>query len=66
MYGSLLLLTWRAFFKYLSVPGLVVAVLITVLLLVAGLIEEKEHLAFFGPVYLEYRKTTKMLLPFLF
>jgi protein-S-isoprenylcysteine O-methyltransferase Ste14 len=33
--------------------------------MVAGFIEEKENLAFFGPAYLEYRKTTKMFLPFL-
>ncbi len=66
MYGSLLLLIWGAFFKHLSMPGLLVVVVTTVLLLIVGLIEEKENLAFFGPVYLEYRKTTKMFLPFLF
>lgn len=64
MYGSLQLLTWGAFFKHLSSPGLVVAALTTVFLLVAGLIEEKENLEFFGPAYLEYCKTTKMFLPF--
>ena len=65
MYGSLLLLTWGAFFKHISIPGLLVVVVTTVLLLIVGLIEEKENLAFFGPVYLEYRRTTKMFLPFL-
>ncbi len=65
MYGSLLLLTWGAFFKHISMPGLLVAVVTTVLLITVGLIEEKENLAFFGPTYLEYRKTTKMFLPFL-
>ena len=65
MYGSLLLLTWGAFFKHLSMPGLLAAVIATVFVLAAGIIEERENLAFFGPAYLEYRKTTKMFLPFL-
>jgi protein-S-isoprenylcysteine O-methyltransferase Ste14 len=64
MYSSLLLLNWGAFFKHFSLPGLMAAVLTTVVLVVAGSIEEKENLAFFGPGYLEYRKTTKMFLPF--
>ncbi|MBU1566243.1 MAG: isoprenylcysteine carboxylmethyltransferase family protein [Proteobacteria bacterium] len=66
MYGSLLLLTWGAFFKHLSVSGLVAGALTTILLFVVGLIEEKENLEFFGNTYLEYRKPTKMFLPFLF
>ncbi len=66
MYGSLLLLAWGAFFKHISIPGLLVVVVTTALLLVVGLIEEKENLEFFGPVYIQYRKTTKMFLPFLF
>ncbi|OGQ96202.1 MAG: protein-S-isoprenylcysteine methyltransferase [Deltaproteobacteria bacterium RIFOXYD12_FULL_57_12] len=65
MYSSLLLLAWGAFFKHFSLAGLVVIVATTVFLVVAGFIEEKENLAFFGPEYLEYRKTTKMFLPFL-
>ncbi|HEX9716200.1 MAG TPA: isoprenylcysteine carboxylmethyltransferase family protein [Desulfurivibrionaceae bacterium] len=65
MYSSLLLLAWGAFFKHFSPAGLVVVAATTVFLMVAGFIEEKENLAFFGPAYLEYRKTTKMFLPFL-
>lgn len=65
MYSSLLLLAWGTFFKHLSLPGLVAITATTVFLVTAGLIEEKENIAFFGPAYLEYRKTTKMFLPFL-
>ncbi len=66
MYSSLLLLAWGTFLKHFSLSGLVAVAVTTVFLIVAGLIEEKENLAFFGPAYLEYRKTTKMFLPFLF
>ena len=65
MYSSLLLLAWGAFFKHFSPAGLVVVAGTTGFLMIAGFIEEKENLAFFGPAYLEYRKTTKMFLPFL-
>lgn len=65
MYSSLLLLAWGAFLKHFSFPGLLAIITTTVFLLVAGLIEERENLAFFGPAYLKYRKTTKMFLPFL-
>lgn len=66
MYGSLLLLAWGTFLKHFSRPGLVTVVLTTIFLVVAGLVEEQENLAFFGPAYHEYRKTTRMFLPFLF
>lgn len=65
MYSSLLLLAWGAFLKQYSLAGLVAVAATTVFLVIAGLIEEKENIAFFGPVYLEYRKTSKMFLPFL-
>ena len=65
MYSSLLLLAWGAFLKHFSPAGLVVVAATTGFLVVAGGIEEKENLAFFGPAYREYRKTTKMFLPFL-
>ncbi len=66
MYSSLMLLAWGAFLKHFSLLGLAVVAATTVFLVVAGYIEEQENLEFFGPVYLEYRKTTKMFLPFLF
>jgi protein-S-isoprenylcysteine O-methyltransferase Ste14 len=66
MYSSLLLLNWGAFFKHLSLPGLVAATMTTIFVVVAGFIEEKENLDFFGLAYRDYQKTTKMFLPFLF
>jgi protein-S-isoprenylcysteine O-methyltransferase Ste14 len=66
MYSSLLLLNWGAFFKHLSWPGMASAIITTIFVVVAGFIEERENLDFFGPVYGEYQKTTKMFLPYLF
>ena len=65
MYGSLLLLAWGAFCKHFSEPGLADVALTSLFLLVAGLVEERENIAFFGAAYLDYRKTTRMFLPFL-
>ncbi|MFA6497899.1 MAG: isoprenylcysteine carboxylmethyltransferase family protein [Desulfurivibrionaceae bacterium] len=64
MYSSLLFLAWGAFIKHFSLTGLGLITTTTVFLVIAGFIEEKENIAFFGPTYLEYRKTTKMFLPF--
>jgi protein-S-isoprenylcysteine O-methyltransferase Ste14 len=66
MYSSLLLLNWGAFFKHLSLPGMAAATITTIFVVVAGFIEERENLGFFGPAYGQYQKTTKMFLPFLF
>lgn len=66
MYSSLLLLAWGAFFKHLSLLGLLITILTTILTVILGHIEEKENLVFFGPDYIEYKKTSKMFLPFLF
>ncbi len=65
MYSSLLLLAWGAFLKHPNPLGLGVVVLTSLFIFIAGRIEESENLAFFGPDYQEYQKTTKMFLPFL-
>jgi len=66
MYSSLLLLAWGTFLKHFSFTAVAVIAATTLFLVIAAFIEEKENLAFFGPIYREYRKTTKMFLPFLF
>ena len=63
MYSSLMLLAWGAFLKHFSLAGAAVVGVTSLFLIVAGIIEERENLAFFGPAYLQYRKTTKMFLP---
>ena len=65
MYSSLLLLAWGAFFKHFTIFGLGLVLLTSLFLYITGLMEEKENLAFFGPTYREYMKSTKMFLPFI-
>ena len=64
MYSSLLFLSWGVFFKRLSWQGIVASLLATLFLFLTAIVEEKENLKSFGPGYAEYRKKTKMFIPF--
>ena len=66
MYSSLLLLAWGAFLKHISLFSVVVVGATSLLLYATARAEERENLAFFGGVYREYMKRTRMFLPFLF
>ena len=65
-YGSLLFLAWGVFLKSVSIIGLVLAVLTTMLLVLTGKFEERENIRYFGNEYIEYMKRTKMFIPFMF
>lgn len=65
-YSSLLFLGWGTMLKHLSWVGLILAIANTVLLIVTARIEEKENIEYFGDAYLEYMRTTKMFLPFIY
>jgi protein-S-isoprenylcysteine O-methyltransferase Ste14 len=66
MYCSLLLLSWGLFFKYPSWWGIIFVVLTSVCLYATARIEEKENITTFGASYLEYMKSSKMFIPYLF
>jgi protein-S-isoprenylcysteine O-methyltransferase Ste14 len=66
MYSSLLLLSWGAMFKYLSVASVLLTALATVFLMLAARFEERENLAFFGEIYQEYMGRSKKFLPRVF
>lgn len=66
LYSSLFLLTWGIFFKMPSVVGMVLAVSATLFLIATAKADEAECIHFFGVPYLEYRKKTKMFIPYLF
>jgi protein-S-isoprenylcysteine O-methyltransferase Ste14 len=66
LYSSLLFLAWGIFFKNPSLPGGLLALAVTLLLVVTARIEEAEDLAFFGQPYREYMNRTTMFIPFLF
>jgi protein-S-isoprenylcysteine O-methyltransferase Ste14 len=65
MYGSLLLLAWGAFFKRPSLAGGALAAIATAALYATARMEEKENIQRFGKAYVEYRRRTKMFVPYL-
>jgi protein-S-isoprenylcysteine O-methyltransferase Ste14 len=66
LYSSLVFLAWGIFFKIPSVPGAALGLLATAFLLATAKTDEAECIRFFGPAYEEYRKHTKMFVPFMF
>jgi len=66
LYSSLLFLAWGTFFKHPSSVGVGLAVLATFFLTMTAKVEEGENISFFGDVYRDYMKETKMFVPFLF
>lgn len=65
LYGSLLSLAWGTFLKRPALVGAAIAVLASAALLATAKLEEKENLRRFGDAYTEYRKSTKMFVPYL-
>lgn len=66
MYSSLLLLTWGALFKHVSVYSLGVALATSLVIYIAAKTEEKENYLFFGDAYKSYMDKTKMFVPFIY
>jgi protein-S-isoprenylcysteine O-methyltransferase Ste14 len=66
MYSSLLFLAWGVFFKAPAWPGGLLALAAAGLLVATARAEETEDVRFFGPVYQEYMRRTRMFIPFLF
>ncbi len=66
LYSSLLFLGWGAFFKSVTLVSAVLTIAISVFLFATAKTEEAENLAKFGEEYIQYRKMTKMFVPFLF
>jgi protein-S-isoprenylcysteine O-methyltransferase Ste14 len=64
LYSSLLFLTWGIFLKHVTLLMLVFALLSTAFLFATALMEERENIAFFGEKYREYRRRTKMFIPY--
>jgi protein-S-isoprenylcysteine O-methyltransferase Ste14 len=65
LYSSLLYLTWGIYFKQ-PLPGLLlVSIASSVFLFLTAWFEEKEDIAYFGDEYREYRRKSKMFIPFI-
>ncbi len=65
MYASLLFLGWGAFLKHVTFLSIVLILLVTVFVIFAARVEERENLSFFGPDYLDYICRTKMFIPYI-
>lgn len=66
MYAALLFLAWGALLKDISVPSLVFAGGASIALYFTALRDEEECKCHFGADYLEYIKTSKRFVPFVF
>ena len=66
LYSSLIFLTWGIFFKHPVLEFRPVAIFSTACLIMTATIEERENTEYFGEQYSEYRKRSKMFIPFLF
>jgi protein-S-isoprenylcysteine O-methyltransferase Ste14 len=64
LYCSFLLLTWGSFLFVPSWQAGFLAVVVTLNIIVAARVEEKENLLYFSAVYCDYMKRTKMFIPF--
>jgi protein-S-isoprenylcysteine O-methyltransferase Ste14 len=66
MYSSLLFLAWGIFCKDPSLAAGLLAAAATGFLVATARADEAECQRFFGPAYREYKKRTKMFIPYLF
>ncbi len=66
MYSSLLLLSWGALLKNITIYGILAVLITTAFLVATAKMEERENILFFGSSYEEYIKRTKMFIPYLF
>ena len=65
MYSSLLFLAWGAFLKNISLLSIVLVFMASGLLFAAARVEERENILYFGKTYEEYRRRTKMFIPWI-
>ena len=66
MYASLMALAWGFFFRDPALLAFTLAALVSFLLHLTGLADERECLAYFGQPYADYMRRTRRFVPFLF
>ena len=66
MYSALLFLAWGAFLKDISLPSILLVGGANIALFFTALREEEECKHYFGIHYIEYIKTSKRFVPFMF
>jgi len=65
IYGSFIFGAWGILFKNISWHSLVIAVNVTILTVITALREEAENIQYFGNEYIDYKKQTRMFVPFI-
>jgi protein-S-isoprenylcysteine O-methyltransferase Ste14 len=66
LYASLMMFAWGVFFKAISLAAGLLLALVCVFLTATARLEERRNLVRFGMAYEDYRKRTKMFIPFIF
>ncbi len=66
LYSSLFLLAWGIFFKLPSLPGMILALMASIFLVLTAKADESECIRFFGVEYQEYMLKTRMFVPYIF
>jgi protein-S-isoprenylcysteine O-methyltransferase Ste14 len=65
MYAAMLALNWAMFFRAISVPGFVLALLASYWVLRTAKADERECIAYFGEPYLIYMRNSARFVPWL-
>jgi protein-S-isoprenylcysteine O-methyltransferase Ste14 len=65
LYSSLIFLTWGIYLKCPDLQLLFIALLSTLSLYITAIFDEKECIQYFGKKYIDYKKRSKMFIPFL-
>jgi len=66
MYSSILFLAWGIMLKNINLITLLLASAVLIFLILTAKAEEYENVRFFGNSYTEYKRNTKMFVPFIF
>ena len=66
LYASLLYLLWAIFLKHPDLEGAIVTVVSSAFLYFTAAYDEKECIAYFGDSYIQYKKKTRMFIPYIF
>jgi len=66
MYSSLIFVTWGICLKNISIELLTISIIASSLFFITAKKDEKECIEYFGTIYLDYMKKSKMFIPFLF
>jgi protein-S-isoprenylcysteine O-methyltransferase Ste14 len=65
LYSSLIFLTWGIYLKSPDLHLLITAIVSTLFLYITAIRDERECIQYFGNKYIDYKKRSKMFIPFI-